>query len=664
MKALRKLSQNEINTLQKNGCTAENWEFIQVAPGFDAGRVTFTKFYGKITIGSNSGSVNIDGLKQRCGIYRAAIASSQIGNNVFISNIGSSIQNYVIDDNVIIEDVTILITEKGTQFGDGVQLNVLNETAGRNLTLFKDLNAQIAYLQAMYKHDQAFQEKLDRLIKNYIDQQRSDKGRIGRDARIRSCGTIKSVSVGPSATLHGALELHNGTILSCPEHPTVIGAGVIIRDFIISEGAVVEGNATLEYVFVGQGCQIRKQLSAEHSIFFANSEGFHSEVCSVFAGPYSVTHHKSTLLIACMISFFNGGSGTNQSNHMYKLGPVHQGIMERGCKTGSFASLMLESHIPAFSVIIGKHMSNINIPEFPFSYLLEENGKSILMPGFNLFSIGTVRDDKKWPVRDRRKAPQKRDSIIFDVFSPYTIEKMRRGRAILQELYEKTPRGEDRVYYGGIQIRRLLLKKGVRYYTLSIDRYLIGRIMTAIEKIINSAKSWADVARQFQTNNQIANPEKWVDIGGLLALSEKIDSIMQDVVNVRISTIAELIVSLNKVYAAYRDDEWAYVCFAAEQEYGLSPERISFKNIIGLVKKWENAATSLNSLILENTKSEFSNNSMIGYGLGLDDESKLKDFTATRGTFDTHPVIEKLSQEKEQIKLRAEKFEKLFERFS
>ena len=86
----------------------------------------------------------------------------------------------------------------------------------------------------------------------------------------------------------------------------------------------------------------------------------------------------------------------------------------------------------------------------------------------------------------------------------------------------------------------------------------------------------------------------------------------------------------------------------------------ALKNIVGLVKKWENAATSLNSLILENTKSEFSNNSMIGYGLGLDDESKLKDFTATCGTFDTHPVIKKLVQEKEQIELRAEKFEKLF----
>ena len=54
-----------------------------------------------------------------------------------------------------------------------------------------------------------------------------------------------------------------------------------------------------------------------------------------FAGPYKVTHHKSTLLIAGMFSFMNAGSGSNQSNHMYKLGPIHQGTLERGAKTTS-----------------------------------------------------------------------------------------------------------------------------------------------------------------------------------------------------------------------------------------------------------------------------------------------------------------------------------------
>ena len=60
-----------------------------------------------------------------------------------------------------------------------------------------------------------------------------------------------------------------------------------------------------------------KHYSAEHSVFFANSQGFNGEACSIFAGPYTVTHHKSTLLIAGMFSFMNAGSGSNQSNHMY-----------------------------------------------------------------------------------------------------------------------------------------------------------------------------------------------------------------------------------------------------------------------------------------------------------------------------------------------------------
>ena len=94
-----------------------------------------------------------------------------------------------------------------------------------------------------------------------------------------------------------------------------------------------------------------KQFSAENSVFFANSEAFHGEAVSVFGGPYTVTHHKSSLLIAGMYSFFNAGSGTNQSNHMYKLGPVHQGILERGSKTGSFAYLLMA--LPHWSIFCG-----------------------------------------------------------------------------------------------------------------------------------------------------------------------------------------------------------------------------------------------------------------------------------------------------------------------
>ena len=91
---------------------------------------------------------------------------------------------------------------------------------------------------------------------------------------------------------------------------------------------------------MGQACVLKQNYSASDSLFFSNSQGMNGEASAVFAGPFTVTHHKSTLLISGMFSFMNAGSGSNQSNHMYKLGPIHQGILERGAKTTSDSLFM------------------------------------------------------------------------------------------------------------------------------------------------------------------------------------------------------------------------------------------------------------------------------------------------------------------------------------
>lgn len=69
------------------------------------------------------------------------------------------------------------------------------------------------------------------------------------------------------------------------------------------------------------------------------------------AGPFTVSMHKSSLLIAGMYSFLNAGSGSNQSNHMYKLGPIHQGIVERGSKTTSDSYILWPARVGAFQKI-------------------------------------------------------------------------------------------------------------------------------------------------------------------------------------------------------------------------------------------------------------------------------------------------------------------------
>jgi hypothetical protein len=349
---------------------------------------------------------------------------------------------------------------------------------------------------------------------------------------------------------------------------------------------------------------------------------------------------------------------------MYKLGPVHQGVFERGCKTGSFAYNMMACHIPAFTAIIGKHMANIDIPFFPFSYLYEEEGKSYLIMGVNIFSTGTMRDAEKWPARDRRRAPVKRDQIIFDVFSPFTVEKMRRGRAILEDLYEATPREEKNIHYGGVLIKRLLMKKGMRYYTLAIDRYLLGRYVDRIEAHAGQVRTWTEMQKRCRADAGNGQSAKWADLGGLLISEGRIRGLMESVRSGSVHSISELVDLFEGAHRAYDEDEWGYVCGAFEQEYGASPSAVDPAFFLELIERWASAVNSFAVLVLESTKSEFSEFAHISYGMDWGAEERLEDFKAVRGTYEGNPVVQKLLNDKERIESRVENLKKLAENFS
>ena len=569
----------------------------------------------------------------------------------------SAIINYHIQELVLIEDIFALHAEQDSKFGNGISVSVLNEAGGRDILLVNDLNAQLAYLQAIYKHDKNFQKNLNEILGEKATSGMLPHGFVQKGARIRHCGSLKNVHIGRDANLFGVPELSNGTILSCPEHPTIIGAGVSAHDFIIAEGARIDGGAALKKVYVGQAVQLGNGFSAENALFFANCEGFNGEVNAIFAGPYSVTHHKSTLLIGSLFSFYNAGSGSNQSNHMYKLGPVHQGIFERGCKTGSFSYVMLESHIGAFSTIIGKHLTNINTPNLPFSYFTENGGDTYLTPAINLFSVGTARDESKWPARDRRKAELKRDLIIFDIFSPYTIEKICLGRDMLLNAYEETPREKKSIIYEGVHIPRLMLRKGAKYYGYAIDRYLIGKVKQRVEAALESSRSWAEIANSLTAFEDGDNVREWLDISGLLARKSRVELLLQKIADASIRDLASLSQELSSIYKNYVDDEWDYICCTFEKQYKIKPAELTREEFIDLLTKWSTAAVSLAALTLDDAEKEFAGFARIGFGLGLDEKAREDDFDAVRGSTETNEIVQSLREKKAALSERVESLE-------
>ena len=656
----RLLTKEEISLLLSQGCFADNWTDISVNEDFSSNNIRDTRFEGKIKLGIFSGTIEIEkGISKKCGIYNSYIRNCEIADNVYISEV-KSLTNYIIEENVAIENVGSLIVKEESTFGNGIEIEVLNEGGGRELPIFDRLSSQIAYLTVLYRHDKDFTNKLLGMIRDYSESKRSNRGRIESGARIQDTLIIRNVSVGGYATISGACLLEEGTIISRKEAPTFIGEGVIAKKFIILSGSRVDSGAMIDKSFVGQGVKMGKQYSAENSLFFANCEAFHGEACSLFAGPYTVTHHKSTLMIASLFSFFNAGSGTNQSNHMYKLGPVHQGILERGSKTGSFAYLLLPCIVGAFTVVMGKHYANFDTSDFPFSYITEEKGKSELTPAMNIFTVGTRRDSEKWPTRDRRKDPEKLDLIHFDLFNPYIVSRIVNGINILNDLAEKTPKTQDYVNYKGINIHRLLLKTARKYYEMALKVYIGQEIVKRIDDI-NSNSSISEIRKNFKTNVN-EGTGKWVEICGLFSPASKIEELINAVKSGNIKSITGLNEKLREIYTNYDKYAWVWCANLIGRQTGTELDNITAGSLIQIISDWKTNSVKLNNMILKDAEKEFDSGSKLGFGIDGDEHTRDMDFQAVRGTYDENKFVSGLKKETIGIEEKADRFIALLEK--
>ncbi len=649
----RPLNDDEISRLKQQRCTATDWSRVTCTAEFSTDQIWDARFDGDIRLGRLTGDVTVGDNDQRpAGIHRATLRNCQVGNGVRIAQVGSEIANYNIDEDVVIEDVGAIVAMPGSKFGNGVEVAALNEGGGREAIIFDQLSAQFAFLQVAHRSQPAVTEQLTRLAEQAVSRAERDRGTIGRGARISQVTRMTNVAVGEAAMLSGAAELENGTILSAAEAPTSVGTGVIAKDFIIAEGTDVSGGAVLDSCFVGQGCRVGKQFSAEGSLFFANCEAFHGEACSVFAGPYTVTHHKSTLLIAGMFSFYNAGSGTNQSNHMYKLGPVHEGKLERGCKTGSFSYMMWPCRVGPFSVVLGKHTRTFDTRDFPFSHIeAKADGRCEMVPGLYLSTVGTVRDEAKWPQRDRRGESGRRDRLHFKVLNPMTVGRMLRGVATLEELKQETPRTKKTVSINGAEVARVLLRTGVKYYRSGIEMYLLETLVSRVESA--RAAGSVELRQLLAVESDAVLSEEWIDLAGQLLPRHRFDDLCGMLESGQLESVEQVEAALTKCHAAYEKDEWAWVHWAYKQVFERDLETLDEEGLRQAAQHWRDVRTKFLKLIANDAAKEFEEVTQTGFGHSDAADERLADFTGVRGTLEENKFFGQLQEQIAEVEDRA-----------
>lgn len=633
----RKLSAEEMARLEAQGCHADCWDDVTVKEDFSCEYIANVRFSGKVELGHFMATFTLPGgVTKHSGIQNATLHNVSVGDDCCIENIQNYIANYRIGCDTFIENVDFIVVEGRSTFGNGVAVAVLNETGGREVLINDKLSAQVAYIAALYRHHPKLIARINDITNFYAEKHASDMGTIGSHVRILNTGSIRNVRIGDYAAIQGTCRLMNGSINSNELAPVEIGYNVICEDFIISSGSQVTDGAMVTRCFIGQACVLSHTYSASDSLFFSNGHGENGEACAVFAGPYTVTHHKSTLLIAGVFSFMNAGSGSNQSNHMYKLGPIHQGTLERGAKTASDSYILWPSRVGAFSLVMGRHVTHSDTSNLPFSYIIEQEGTTFLVPGVNLRSVGTMRDAEKWPKRDKRTDPNRLDCINFNLLSPYTIQKMMKGRKRLMELRAVSGEISETYSYQSCRIKNSSLRHGIELYEMGINKFLGNSLVKRLEG--TPFRNNEEIREQLKPSTTIGQGE-WVDISGLIVPKSEVERLIDDIDCGTVCKLKEINARFHEMFDRYYEYEWTWAYGMIEDFYGIRLDEITAQQVTGLVEKWRKAVIDLDHKVYEDAKKEFSLASMTGFGADGSRRDKQCDFENVRGDFESNPFV-------------------------
>lgn len=545
---MRQLTDEEITILEDRSCWAEDWTNVHVSEDFKPNYMHRVMLYGQINIGAFDKNIEVSrGFLKHSGINNATLRNVTVGDNCLIENIGSFINNYTIGDDCHISNVSSMETTEGATYGEGNLISVLNEVGDGNVILFSDLNSQFAAFMVKHFNDRALKDSIRRLINEEVARNRQDQACIGNNVKIVNTKEITNTVINDDCEINGAARLSDCTILSSPNSNVYIGTGVICENSIISEGSSIINSVKMQDCFVGEACQISNGFTASSSIFFANSYMSNGEACAAFCGPFTASHHKSSLLIGGMFSFYNAGSATNFSNHAYKMGPMHYGVLERGTKTASGAYVLMPANIGTFSVCFGKLMYHPDTRNLPFSYLIAYGDTMYLSPGRNITTVGLYRDIRKWPKRDVRAIGSQKSIVNFDWLSPFSVGEILEGKAILEKLLDASGTNVTAYTYHNYVINAESLNKGIKYYDIALRIYM-GAVLKRVVKRFGAIEPPTD-------NIGLG---KWNDLSGLLLPESEEYRLLEDIKSGDIETVQDVIERFEEINDNYREYQWVW----------------------------------------------------------------------------------------------------------
>jgi hypothetical protein len=285
---------------------------------------------------------------------------------------------------------------------------------------------------------------------------------------------------------------------------------------------------------------------------------------------------------------------------------------------------------------MGRHVTHSDTSALPFSYLIEQQNTTYLVPGVNLRSVGTVRDAQKWPKRDARKDPDRLDCINYNLLSPYTIQKMFKGIQLLKNLQYSSGELSDVYSYHSTKIRNKSLRNGIHYYRTAIAKFLGNSLIKRLESMPAGASD--EEIRSILKPTCPIGKGQWADVAGLLAPRDCLSDLLNRVERgkVDLSAFSE---AFHNLHNQYYDAEWTWAYDKYGEFFGYPLECVTAAQVAEMVNLWKEAVIGLDKELYEDARKEFNLASMTGFGADGDREIKERDFSEVRGDFESNSFV-------------------------
>ncbi|MDO4461442.1 MAG: DUF4954 family protein [Bacteroidia bacterium] len=435
-------------------------------------------------------------------------------------------------------------------------IHILNESGNRLIYCTPGLTPQIAYMEAFHTYKPGLQDGFSKL------QSADDFCTVDKNVTIKNGCTIHNSYIGHDTTLEGF---------------------------------------TADNCFIADNCHL------------AFGEGV-----SAFCGPMTVSHHKSTLLIAGLYSFYNAGSNTNASNHNYRLGPIHQAIYGRGVKSGSGSYILQPAHIGDFTMVVGKHYNHPDTSKLPFSYLVEKDDSSFIFPAQCFKSIGMWRDLAKWPTRYKLA----NDAIVpdFSIHRPTYINRLFQAANILEDLLNKAK--GDVVSYEGCRIQKIMIKPAIETYrnmaqALLMVRYAMKRKeCNGFVGVEGDCQNW-----------------KWIDLCGSWFNKKVIDTVEKNIADGKYSSLDKITDELFFLQQT-KQHNIVKAIVSMMHTYLNIDDLTDTQKINAEIAKAKSTLEALLDTLLFDAKRESNGRMSVGYGLDGDEGDCQADFSFIHPSLD------------------------------